>query len=151
MRANSKPERNSHVNMLQARLSIIDLLLIGLDKPAPSLSHFLLGFDLKKQPSVGVPGVARSGLPDLNKPSKYLFEKSHICYIYYVFCPMSGRPCTPREGFWGPSAPRCTPSSGSFARRQEGATRRPRSLLDRSCARRLTGLYIYSPGRQLVP
>ena len=124
--------------MLQARLSIIDLLLIGLDKPAPSLSHFLLGFDLKKQPSVGVPGVARSVLPYLSLPNIYL--KKAIILLFF-FCPMSGRPCTPREGFWGPSAPRCTPSSGSFARRQEGATRRPRSLLDRSSARRLTGLY----------
>ena len=49
------------VEMLQARLSIIDLLLIGLDKPAASLSHFLLGFDLKKQASLGGQGgVARS-------------------------------------------------------------------------------------------
>ena len=55
------------VEMLQARLSIIDLLLIGLDKPAPSLSHFLLGFDLKKQPSsVSGHGVARSELPDFS-------------------------------------------------------------------------------------
>ena len=46
--------------ILQARLSIIDLLLIGLDKPAPSLSHFLLGFDLKKQASIGGQGsIAR--------------------------------------------------------------------------------------------
>ena len=45
---------------MQARLSIIDLLLIGLDKPAPSLSHFLLGFDLKKQASIGGQGsIAR--------------------------------------------------------------------------------------------
>ena len=71
-----------NVNILQARLSIIDLLLIGLDKPAPSLSHFLLGFDLKKQPSVGGHGVARSGLPDLS-PLKMCLPILHSTN----FCP----------------------------------------------------------------
>ena len=122
MRANSKPERNSHVNMLQARLSIIDLLLIGLDKPAPSLSHFLLGFDLKKQPSVGVPGVARSGWPDLNKPSKYLFEKSHICYtMFFARCQVD--PARPGRGSGGrphPAARRPRDPSPGGRRGQPG-------------------------------
>ena len=38
-----------------ARIAIVQMLLNGLEKPAPSLSHFLLGFDLKK-------GVSRSTL-----------------------------------------------------------------------------------------
>ncbi len=36
-----------------ARLAVVQLLLSGLDKPSPSLAHFLLGFDLKR-------GVSRS-------------------------------------------------------------------------------------------
>jgi nuclear pore complex protein Nup205 len=39
----------------EARLAAVHLLLSGLDKPAPSLSHFLLGFDLSR-------GVSRSAL-----------------------------------------------------------------------------------------
>ena len=61
--------------ILQARLSIIDLLLIGLDKPAPSLSHFLLGFDLKKQASIGGQGsIARLAM----SPSGF--------HLYGLYC-----------------------------------------------------------------
>ena len=90
---------------MQARLSIIDLLLIGLDKPAPSLSHFLLGFDLKKHPSGstlhapgGVLGAVRTPLhavlgilrPEAGggNPAAALTSRPKLCeaayrYVYF--------------------------------------------------------------------
>ncbi len=44
---NQSDENHASRTMAAARIEVVKLLLNGLDKPAPSLSHFLLGFDLK--------------------------------------------------------------------------------------------------------
>ena len=81
-----------------ARIAIVQLLLNGLEKPAPSLSHFLLGYDIKKgvprsnlQPP-GVFGSIRTPFHAIlsflrpagpKQPSPTLFNAPHLCESAY--------------------------------------------------------------------
>lgn len=87
-----------------ARIAIVQLLLNGLDKPAPSISHFLLGFDLKgiiTRSTLQPPGVLGSirtpfhSVLSLLRPSKPGFPPAalqrtpvlcEVCYklVYHL-------------------------------------------------------------------
>ncbi len=85
-----------------ARVAIVELLLIGLDKPAPSLTHFLLGFDVRKsvsgstlqQPGIG--GAIRTPLhailgflrPEMGQPSVAMAASPQLCEIAFklIYC-----------------------------------------------------------------
>ncbi|XP_040581995.1 nuclear pore complex protein Nup205 [Lepeophtheirus salmonis] len=81
-----------------AKIAIVKLLQSGLDMPAPSFSHFLLGFDLKKgvsktnlqQPgilgSIRTPFHALLGIlrpPEPRVPPLALFTNPHLCETAY--------------------------------------------------------------------
>jgi nuclear pore complex protein Nup205 len=85
-----------------ARIAIVELLLTGLDKPSPSLSHFLLGFDVRKgvagstlQPP-GMAGAIRTPFhailsflrPGMGQPSTTMTTSPQLCETAFklIYC-----------------------------------------------------------------